>query len=244
MTTTLITFYCLLFLVAFLYASVGHGGASGYLALMTFFSFNIDMMKSSALLLNIIVSFIAFIQYYHAGHFKWKLFLPFAVTSIPAAFLGGLIVIDTEIYKKILAVLLLFPVIRFIGFDKNENTRIVNQNIYISLGIGAGIGILSGMIGIGGGIILSPLILLLHWANMKQTAAVSALFIFANSIAGLIGIYTSGKTISTDIYPLVLVALAGGLFGSYFGAKKFNYTVLKFILASVLIIASIKLMTT
>ena len=244
MSENTVLFYFLLFTISFLYASVGHGGASGYLALMVFFSFTPETMKSSALLLNIIVSFIAFIQYYHAGHFKFKLFFPFAVTSIPAAFLGGLISIDATIYKKILAILLLFPVFRFILSEKEENPKIVSQNIYLSLIMGTIIGLLSGMIGIGGGIILSPIILLLHWANMKQTAAVSALFIFVNSIAGFIGMLTKDTIILPEIYIFVMIAVAGGIVGSYLGAKKFNSTVLKFILASVLVIASIKLMTT
>jgi uncharacterized membrane protein YfcA len=242
--TSIIFFYILLFLVAFLYASVGHGGASGYLALMAFFAFSPETMKSSALILNIIVSLIAFIQYYHAGQFKFKLFWPFAITSIPAAFLGGLITIDADIYKKILAVLLLFPIIRLIGFIKTNNTPLVKQNIVLSLAIGTVIGLFSGMIGIGGGIILTPLILLLHWADMKQTAAVSALFIFVNSIAGLIGLLVKGTGFSSEIYIFIGIALIGGLAGSYMGAKKFESKLLKLILAVVLLIASIKLLTT
>lgn len=244
MSETLLLFYFLLFLVAFLYASVGHGGASGYLAIMAFFSFSPETMKSSALILNIIVSLIAFIQYYHAGHFKFKLFLPFAITSIPAAFLGGLITIDADVYKKILAVLILIPVIRFIGFSGKDNVATVKQNFVLSLMIGTVIGLFSGMIGIGGGIILSPLILLLHWADMKQTAAVSALFIFVNSIAGLIGLLVKGTGFSSEIYIFIAVALVGGLTGSYLGAKRLESTILKYILAGVLIIASIKLLTT
>src|SRR5918995_6809823 len=95
-------FYCLLFLVAFLYASVGHGGASGYLALMAIFSIAPDVMKPTALLLNLFVSLTSFIQFYRGGHFKWKLFLPFAIASVPLAYLGGLITVDAEVYKKIL----------------------------------------------------------------------------------------------------------------------------------------------
>ncbi|MEP7267506.1 MAG: sulfite exporter TauE/SafE family protein [Saprospiraceae bacterium] len=178
----------LLFLVAFLYSSVGHGGASGYLALMAFFSFAPETMWPTALMLNIFVSLIAFIQYYRSGHFKWQLFWPFAIASIPAAFIGGLIVVDAKIYKTILGVLLLFPVVRLGGVKFNAEETQKEQKLFTSLIIGALIGLFSGMIGIGGGIILSPIILLLHWANMKQTAAVSALFILVNSMAGLAGL--------------------------------------------------------
>lgn len=242
--STDILFYVLLFLIAMLYSSVGHGGASGYLALMAFFSFTPEIMRPTALLLNIFVSLIAFIQYYRGGHFRWHLFWPFAIASIPAAFIGGLITIDAHVYKIILGVLLLFPVVRLGGIKFTEEKNIKKQNIPGSLLIGGLIGILSGMIGIGGGIILSPVILLLHWANMKQTAAVSALFILVNSLSGLAGIFTKEFHFSSEMSWMILVALAGGLTGSYFGSIKIGSDVLKKILAAVLLIASIKLLFT
>ena len=237
-----IFFYSLLLLVAFLYASVGHGGASGYLALMTFFSFAPENMRTSALILNILVSCISFLHYFQAGHFKWTLFCPFAITSIPAAFIGGLITLDANWYKKILALFLLFSVLRFLGFEKQSSGKIVKQSLVLSLVIGCCIGLFSGMIGIGGGIMLSPVILLLHWANMKETAAVSALFIFVNSLAGLAGVYTNGLHVSNQIYLLIAVAFIGGFFGSFVGAKKLDVKWLTYTLALVLVMASIKLM--
>ena len=237
-----IIFYLLLFFVAFLYSSVGHGGASGYLALMAFYSFAPETMRPTALILNLFVSLTAFIQYNRSGHFRWKLFWPFAIASIPAAFLGGLIIIDAAWYKKILGILLLFPVVRLGGvkFDSEKTDK--EQTLFASLLIGGCIGLFSGMIGIGGGIILSPVILLLHWANMKQTAAVSALFIFVNSLAGLAGIFTTGFEYKPEIIWLIVIAFAGGLAGSYLGAKKFNNIFLKRLLAVVLLMASIKLL--
>lgn len=237
-------FYVLLLIIAFLYASVGHGGASGYLALMAFFSFTPETMRPVGLLLNIFVSLVAFVQYYRGGYFRWNIFWPFAVASIPAAYLGGFIVIDPGIYKKILGGLLLFSVIRLIGFDFNKKTEEKQLNVFASLLIGALIGVFSGMIGIGGGIILSPLILLLHWANMKETAAVSALFILVNSLAGLGGLFSHGFVYESRMLLMLTVALVGGLTGAYFGVKKFDTVVLKRMLALVLVIASIKLMTT
>jgi uncharacterized membrane protein YfcA len=239
-----IVFYFLLFVVAFLYSSVGHGGASGYLALMTLFSFAPETMRPTALMLNVLVSAIAFIQFYRKDFFQWKLFWPFAVTSIPAAFLGGMISVEETLYKKILAVLLLFSVVRLVGFNPELKGEKKQQNLALSLFLGAIIGLFSGMIGIGGGIILSPLILLLNWANLKQTAAVSALFIFVNSIAGLIGLFSKGITIEFTMIGFLLTAFFGGLIGSYFGAAKFNSVKLKYILAVVLWIASIKLFFT
>lgn len=239
-----ILFFSLLFLVGFLYSSVGHGGASGYLALMAVFSFAPETMRSSALLLNVFVSVIAFIQFYRNGFFQWKLFWPFAVASVPAAFLGGMISIDEGIYKKILAVLLLFSVARLIGNYKNTAVNKKQQILSLSLIAGFGIGLFSGMIGIGGGIILSPLILLLNWADMKQTAAVSALFIFVNSIAGLAGIYSQGIHFDTSMGLMLLVALSGGFLGAYYGATKFNSANLRYVLSVVLVIASVKLFFT
>lgn len=241
---TEILFYLLLLLVAFLYASVGHGGASGYLALMALYSFTPETMRPTALLLNIIVSLVAFIQYYRSGHFRWKLFWPFAFTSIPASFAGALIIIDPKLYKIILGILLLFPVIKLAGINFKSEKNIRKQNLLLSLLIGATIGLFSGMIGIGGGIILSPIILLLHWADMKQTAAVSALFIFVNSLAGLAGLFTNGFDYKPEMGIMIAVAFAGGLAGSYFGAKKFETALLKRILAAVLLIAAVKLLFT
>lgn len=241
---TEIFFYILLFIVAMLYASVGHGGASGYLALMAFFAFAPAMMRPTALILNLFVSSTAFIQYYRGGYFKWKLFWPFIITSIPAAFVGGLIEMDAKLYKMTLGILLLFSVVRLGGMKFNDTNNLKKQNLLLSLVIGGVIGLISGMIGIGGGIILSPVILLLHWANMKQTAAVSAIFIFVNSLSGLGGLITKGFEFNASMTWMILIAFAGGLTGAYLGARKFNGEVLKKLLAVVLLLASIKLLFT
>ncbi len=237
-------FYPLLFIVAFLYASVGHGGASGYLALMALFAVSPDVMKPTALLLNLFVSSSSFLQFYRGKHFKWQIFWPLALASIPMAFVGGLIHIDASIYKKILGVLLLIPVIRFLFFNNIEVDKIKPSNIPMSLFLGAFIGLFSGMIGIGGGIILSPILLLLCWTDQKQTAAISALFIFMNSVSGLAGQLTKGITFSPDMFTYVAVAFVGGLLGAYLGALKFNQNILKNILAIVLAMAAYKLLFT
>lgn len=239
-----ILFYFLLFLVAFLYASIGHGGASGYLALMALFSFTPEVMKPSALLLNLFVSAVAFIQYYRGGHFSWKIFIPFAIASIPFAFWGGSIKIDPFLYKRILGVLLLFPALRFILFKNNVEFEIKKSDTGTSLVIGGGIGFLSGLIGIGGGVILSPVLLLLKWCDMKKTAGISALFIFVNSLSGMAGQLAKGIHFSSNIIILVGVAFVGGVLGSYLGARKFNTAVLKYLLSATLLLASYKLLFT
>ena len=173
-------FLILIIAIAFLYSSVGHGGASGYLALMVLFNIQPSLMKSSALLLNLFVSAIAFYQYYKNDFFKWKLFLPFAIGSFPMAFIGARLTISSEIYHEILAVCLLFAVLRILGIFGNNKQEKRKLSFVIAVCIGAVLGFISGIIGIGGGIILSPLILIFRWADMKETAAVSALFIFVN----------------------------------------------------------------
>lgn len=237
-------FIPLLFIVAFLYASVGHGGASGYLALMALFSFSPSVMKSSALILNICVSIIAFYQYNKGGHFKWQLFLPFIITSVPASFIGAYIIVDADSYKKIMGVLLVFPILRLFGVFGKKSDTLNEVKWFWALLIGAIIGLLSGMIGIGGGIILSPVIILLHWGNMKQTAAVSALFIFVNSIAGIAGLMIKGVSIDSYVFLWLPVVIAGGIAGAYVAQKKLNNQTLKILLASVLVITSVKLLLT
>ena len=241
MPATIYLFYILLFIVAFLYASVGHGGASGYIALMLLYGIAPAIVKPTALLLNLFVSSVSFLQFYRGRHFNWKMFLPFALASIPMAYLGAKMKLNGDIYKIILGVLLLIPVIRLLFFRNTADKELKPANLYLSLLIGGAIGLLSGMIGIGGGIILSPVLLLLKWANQKQAAAISALFIFVNSLSGLIAQLSDGITFSTSMYAYVVVAFGGGICGAYFGALKFNQTVLKNVLGVVLLIAALKL---
>lgn len=241
---TIELFYLILFFVAFLYAAVGHGGASGYLALMALYGVAPEEMKPTALMLNLFVSLTSFIQYYRGGYFLKKLFLPIAAASIPMAFIGGMITVEENVYKRVLGVLLLFPVIRFFFFKNVEDKDLKPSNLTIAIATGAVVGLLSGMIGIGGGIILSPILLLLHWTNQKQTAAISAAFIFVNSVAGLGGMLTQGISFTGDMVMYIVVAFVGGLLGAYFGSKKFNQDVLKYVLATVLLLASYKLLFT
>lgn len=235
-------FLLILPIVSFLYASVGHGGASGYLALMALFSFAPESMKPTALLLNLFVAGVAFYHYYKAGYFNKSLFLSFAITSIPLAFLGGLIELDASIYKKILGILLIFAILKMLNVFGKESSLIKDVKLWQGLLVGGAIGFFSGLIGIGGGIILTPVILLLHWGKMKEAAAVSALFIWVNSAAGLIGQISSGVSISIQSFILVAFAIIGGFFGSYYGSRKLNNKKLRHLLAFVLIIASVKLL--
>lgn len=232
--------FCIL-IVAFLYASAGHGGASGYLALMALFGIAPLYMKTSALVLNVFVSAIAFISYYRAGYFRWKLLLPFVITSIPLAFWGAKIKIDPQMYKIALGVLLLIATARLL--HKPADTKTHEELVLpIALLAGACIGFFSGMTGIGGGIILSPLIMLLGWATIKETAAVSALFIFLNSVSGLIGTWQNEIAFPPEMIWWIAAGLTGGIAGGYAGSKKISMTGLNYILAVVLVIAGVKLL--
>ncbi|WP_412987715.1 sulfite exporter TauE/SafE family protein [Pontimicrobium sp. IMCC45349] len=234
-------FLLILPIVAFLYASVGHGGASGYLALMALFSVAPETMKPTALLLNLFVAGISFYYYYKEGFFNKKLFLVFALASIPLAFLGGTLEIDASLYKKILAILLVFAILKMLNVFGKENDRVKKIKLWQGLIVGGVIGFFSGLIGIGGGIILTPVILLFHWGKMKEAAAVSALFIWVNSASGLIGQLSSGVTLEAHSFLLVVIALIGGALGGYFGSKRINNLYLRYILAFVLVIACVKL---
>lgn len=232
----------LVFVVAVLYASVGHGGASGYLALLGVLGIKAAQIRPSALLLNVVVAGISFVSYYRSGHFRWKLFYPFALLSVPMTYLGSLIELDPTLYKQLLAGCLLLAVLRILGvFGSRASENQVNIPIVWGILIGASLGFLSGLIGIGGGILLSPILLLFRWASLKETAAVSSLFIVVNSIAGLIGLGQEGFVLNPQLIWWILAGVAGALLGSYWGSVKAQNKGLKQVLAGVLLLAAVKL---
>ena len=234
----------LLLLVAFLYASVGHGGASGYLALMAVLGFSSDVMRPTALILNLVVSAMAFAQFARAGHFNWRLFWPFALASVPFAWLGAHVQLDPLVYKRVLAVCLLIAVARLFGIFGNgkEGTRM--PPLLLALVIGAFLGLVSGMIGIGGGILLSPLLLVFAWSTAKESAAVSAAFILVNSLAGLFGLEEVRSVVTTQHLLWIGAVLVGGAIGAYVGAQRYSETLLRQVLGGVLLLASFKLFFT
>lgn len=236
-----ILFLLALFVVAFMYSSVGHGGASGYLALMAIFGISTLYMRSSALTLNLFVSAVSFYAFYRGGFFKIKILIPFIIGSIPMAFLGARMSIDPQLFKYILGGFLIIAVSRMLYVPKQDRIEMIAFNIFVAFIIGAFLGFFSGLIGIGGGIILSPVLLLLGWTNVKETAAISASFIFLNSAAGIAGLLSSGIIYSPQIIWWVVVAFTGGLLGAYVGSFKLSLVKLKYLLAFVLLLASIKL---
>jgi len=241
---TLLIAGCIL-VAALLYSSVGHGGASGYLAAMALFGLAPAVMRPTALVLNLLVAAIGTIQFARAGHFSWRLFWPFAATSIPMAFVGGTITLPTTTYKQVLGGVLLVAAFRLFLSPKSgtgEATRPVP--VALALLIGCAIGILSGLTGVGGGIFLSPLLLVFGWTTPKTTAAISAAFIWVNSAAGLLGQLASVHAIPSVALLWAVAAAAGGLVGAHFGSRRLAGVTLRRLLALVLVVAGVKLLLT
>ena len=239
----------LIFIVAVLYSTVGHAGASGYLAAMALFGMAPAVMKPTALTLNIIVAIIGTIRFCRAGFFSWRTFWPFAIASIPAAFVGGWLTLPASVYKAIVGLVLLYSAVRIFfsarGPDEQE-TRLVP--IGVALIWGAAIGLLSGLTGVGGGIFLSPLLLLMHWARTKETSGVSVTFILFNSVAGLLGhgLFAHFATISTLPHAAFVwgpAALVGGLIGTELGTRRLPIAGIRRWLSVVLVVAGLKLLS-
>jgi len=224
--------------MAFFYASVGHGGASGYLAVLAIFAVAPAVMKQTALVLNLGVSLLAFYQFYRQKYFRFELFWPFALTSVPMSYLGAQFVLSDANYKRILGICLVIAIVRMLATFKSDEQRSVS--LPLALIFGAVIGLFSGMIGIGGGILLSPILLLMRWASLKEAAAISALFIFVNSVAGLFGL-KNGIHVDQTLVFWIISALVGGMFGARWGAQIASNKAVKWVLALVLLIASVKL---
>ncbi|MBX7152319.1 sulfite exporter TauE/SafE family protein [bacterium] len=231
-----------MFAAAALYSSVGHAGASGYLAVMALFSFEPVVMKPTALALNIVVAAIGTWRFYQAGFFSWKLFFWFAAASIPMAYIGGAIDLHISAYKILVGVVLLFAAFRLFVTSLFKGAEVVNEPPrWASLIGGAGIGLLSGLTGVGGGIFLTPLLILFKWSTAKTAAAVSVTFILVNSIAGLAGNWKNANLISEFIPYFAAAVVAGGLVGTYLGTQRFDTSTLRRVLAVVLVFAGTKM---
>lgn len=230
-------------IAAVLYSSVGHGGASGYLAVMALFGLEPSLMKPAALTMNIFVTVLVLSRLNKAGHFNWRLFLPFVIASVPMAFLGGAYTINSSAYKIIVGIALLIAVFRM-AWKTDDNYALKIPSIPVAMSVGGILGFISGLTGVGGGIFLSPLLLAFHWTNMRGSAAIAAGFILLNSIAGLAGFATTDQTWPVGIPILVIAALVGGAIGSELAVRKLAPLKLRKALAIVLVIAGIKMIVT
>jgi uncharacterized membrane protein YfcA len=232
----------LFFIGAALYSSVGHGGASSYLAVMGLFSLAPEIMKPTALALNILVAGIATFKFYRAGLFSWRLFWPFAVASIPAAFMGGATMLPARAYKILVGVVLLYAAVWMFRSSLRPLSKEAHlPPIWAALAWGAAIGFLSGVTGVGGGIFLSPLLLYMGWAETRATSGVAAPFILVNSIAGLLGHFSSVALLPSSIPIWGVAAVIGGWIGASYGSKRAPAPVLRQLLSLVLVVAGVKL---
>lgn len=227
-------------LVAFLYSSVGHAGASGYVAVLSLFGFASTTIRPTALVLNVLVACIGTYKFWGAGHFSWKLFWPFAVFSIPASLVGAAIQLPTYLINGLIGVVLLLSAIRLF-FHQIDPVEIHPPRHVTAFGVGTGIGLLSGLTGTGGGIFLTPLLLFRRWAQTRTAAAISVVFILVNSIAALIGHCLSGKVVPSFAWWLAVAAITGGTLGSHLGSHRFPPRATHVMLATVLVMAGVKL---
>ena len=240
MEPTFLLILLAIFAVAFLYSSVGHAGASGYIAVLALAGFAPGVIKPTALVLNILVASIGAYQFWRAGYFQWKLFWPFAVAAAPMAYLGGYLDLPAQIFKIVVGAVLLLSAARFI-FRQGDPVTVTPPALPVALGTGAGLGLLSGLTGTGGGIFLTPLLLFCRWARTKNVAATSALFILVNSSTGLLGFLSSGKSIPSFTWAFAVFAVVGGTLGSWLGSRKFPVRTIQLLLAAVLLVAGMKL---
>jgi uncharacterized membrane protein YfcA len=231
-------------LAAFAYASVGHGGASAYIAAMALAGIAPQEMRPVALVLNVLVSTIATYKFWRAGHFRWRLFWPFAVVSIPLAYVGGAITLPGNAYKVLVGLVLVYAAwqLWLSGRAGDEMRAVREPPLAGAMSVGAVMGLLSGLTGVGGGIFLSPFLLMLGWAGTKQTSAVAAPFILVNSLAGLAAIFASGSAgLPQYVWLLAGAVLIGGWLGAEYGSRRFANPVVRRMLAVVLALAGGKM---
>ena len=208
--------------------------------MMAFLAVMPEVTRPTALVLNLFVASIATYQFWRAGYFSWRTFWPFALTSIPCAFIGGMIYMPMHIYKIVLGIVLILAALR-LAWKFTADAEIKQPNIWIALALGAVIGLLSGLVGVGGGIFLTPVLLLANWSETKTAAGVSAMFILVNSVAGLAGNYAQVAVLPQKVWFWVAAAVVGGIVGSTLGAKRFDSLMLRRVLAIVLMFAGLKL---
>jgi uncharacterized membrane protein YfcA len=243
-TTAIAVIAILILVVALLYSTVGHAGASGYLAAMALFGTAPAVMKPTALTLNILVALIGTVKFYRAGFFSWRIWWPFAIASIPASFIGGWLILPVPVYKGIVGIVLLYSAVRLFFSAKSADDHLTKQiPIWLALILGAALGLLSGLTGVGGGIFLSPLLLLMYWAKTKETCGVAAAFILVNSVAGLLGHVSSVAVVPRAIVFWAPAALVGGLIGTELGTRKLPIAGIRRWLSVVLVVAGLKLLS-
>lgn len=235
----------LMVLIAAMYAAVGQAGASGYLAAMALLELPPDMMRTTALILNLLVSVVSTYRYIREGLFRAELFWPFIVTSIPMAFVGGWIKLKPEVYRPLVSVVLIYAAYRLVWSTLPRCQRRDEETVPLppgqALGWGAALGLLAGITGIGGGIFLAPLLHLKCWAKSHEVSALSSAFILVNSTAGLLGQLSHRPELPTALPLWAMAVLFGGYLGAAYGARTLNPITLKRLLAGILVFSALRM---
>ena len=233
----------LIFLAALLFSSVGHGGASAYLATFALVAMAPASMRPAALCLNVLVASIALYKFYKVRAFNWQLFWPIALTSVPAAFLGGQVTLPNHTYKIVVGLCLIYAAWTIFSKANNRDEIIVKPVAKpVLFGLGAGLGFLAGLTGVGGGIFLSPILLFFGWAKTKVISGVAAAFILANSISGLLGFLSKTPSLPAGLGYWAVAAITGGLIGAEYGSKRLANPSIRKLLALVLAFAGSKML--
>lgn len=233
----------LVFLAALLFSSVGHGGASGYLAVFALIGLAPESMRPAALFLNVLVASIALYKFYKVRAFNWQLLWPIAIMSVPAAYIGGLVTLPNQAYKAVVGVCLLYAAWTIFS-HANQSDDVVVRPVAkpILLTLGASLGFLAGLTGVGGGIFLSPILLHFNWAKTRVISGVASAFILVNSIAGLAGFLSKTPALPAELGYWALAAVAGGWIGAEYGSKRLASPTIRKLLAAVLVFAGSKML--
>ncbi len=232
------------FLIAVLYSSVGHAGASGYLAVMALLSFAPDTIKPTSLVLNVAVAGIASWRYMRAGCFSWNVFWPVALVALPMAFLGGRLQLPPRAFAMVAGVFLIASALlmawRAVAEPEDHIPR--PMPLGAAAGVGLPIGFLSGIIGVGGGIFLSPILIAGRWAALRHVSGIAALFILINSLSGLAGRMSAGLSLEPFLPWWLLAVVAGGFIGTHLGVSRFGTRAILAALFLVLLTAGLKML--
>jgi len=233
--------------IAVIYSMVGLGGGSGYLMVMGIAAMAPESMRPTALMLNLLVAAIGLVRFARVGGFRWRTLWPFVITSVPCAFLGGAINLDPVIYRRLVAVVLLFAAYRLAFKLPTRTDPDLVRKVPLSTALiwGAAIGLVSGLVGIGGGILLSPVLLIFRWATARQVAGIAAAFILINSASALVGFTARHQGIPVEPGTVAIFATAvflGGLIGTGIGTRRLGHVGLRRVLAVILVFAGVKMM--
>ncbi len=228
------------FAVALLYSSIGQAGASGYIAVMSLAGLAPAVVRPTALLLNVLVALLASFQFWRAGHFSWSLFWPFALSAVPMAFLGGAVALPARIFQIVVGAALVFAA-AWLLWKPSVSFEPAPPGRPLALGVGAGLGFLAGLTGTGGGIFLTPLLLIRGWGSARMATAVTAPFVLVNSLAGLAGNLSVTRTLPPLALPLAAAAVAGGALGSWLGSRRLPQRAIEWLLALVLALGGVRL---